>query len=114
MEDLKDFEELKYEKAKKKANNIRAFYYQLSAYCIIIPVLIFINLTFVPEFHWFWFSMIGWGTGVIMHGMEAFDLNPFLGKNWEERKLKQFVEEEKRKQEKINKLFKDKEHGKFN
>lgn len=108
MEDLKDFEELKYEKAKKKANNIRAFYYQLTAYCVIIPVLIFINLTFVPEFHWFWFSMIGWGTGVIMHGMEAFDLNPFLGKNWEERKLKQFVEEEKRKQEKTNKLFKDK------
>ena len=34
----------------------------------------------------------------------------FMGKiyeNWEERKLHQFIEEEKQKQEKINKLFKE-------
>ena len=108
MENFNESEELKYQKAKKKAKNIRAFYFQLTAYCIIIPILIYINLRYVPEFHWFWFSMIGWGTGVIMHGMEAFDLNPFLGKNWEERKLKQFLEEEKLKQEKLNQLYKDK------
>jgi len=96
-----------YQKAKKKANQIRGFYYNLGCYCVVIPFLIFINLTYVPEFHWFWFSMLGWGTGVLMHGMDVFGLNPFLGKNWEERKLHQFIEEEKQKQEKLNKLFKE-------
>lgn len=105
---MENFEEYKYEKAKKRAKEIRNFYYQLTAYCVVIPILIYINLTFTPEFHWFWFSMIGWGTGVIMHGMEAFQLNPFLGKNWEERKLKQFIEEEKAKKNRIEKLIKKK------
>jgi len=108
MKDYNEFEEIKYHKAKKKAKEIRAFYFQLTAFCIVIPVLIYINLTYVPEFHWFWFSIIGWGTGVIMHGMEVFDLNPFLGKNWEERKLQQFIEEEKLKQERFNNQFKNK------
>ncbi len=106
MENFKPSEEYSYQKAKKKAKEIRGFYFNVGAYCVFIPVLIFINLTFVPQFHWFWFSMLGWGTGVLMHGMDVFDKNPFLGKNWEERKLKQLIEEEKQKQERFEKQFK--------
>ena len=107
MEKFNPYEEHLYHKAKKKANKIRGFYYNLACYCVVIPVLIFINLTYVPEFHWFWFSMLGWGTGVLMHGLDVYGLNPLMGKNWEERKLQQFIEEEKQKQEKLNKLFKN-------
>ncbi|WP_026705799.1 2TM domain-containing protein [Flavobacterium soli] len=102
MEKYDEFEEYRYEKAKRKAKEIRGFYYNLVCYCIVIPVLIFINLTFVPHFHWFWFSLIGWGTGILVHGVSAFELNPFLGKNWEEKKLQQLIEEEKRKQARKN------------
>lgn len=108
MEKFNFNEQFRYEKAKKKANQIRGFYYHLACYCILVPVLIFINLTFVPQFHWFWFSMLGWGTGLLMHGLEVFGLNPLMGKNWEERKLNQFIEEEREKQEKINNLLKNK------
>lgn len=102
MEKSDEFEEYRYEKAKRKAKEIRGFYYNLACYCTVIPVLIFINLTFVPHFHWFWFSLIGWGTGVLVHGVAAFELNPFLGKNWEEKKLQQLIEEEKQKQARKN------------
>lgn len=108
MENFNQSEEYFYKKAKKKAKEIRGFYFNLAAYCIVIPFLIFINLTYVPQFHWFWFSMLGWGTGVLMHGMEVFDANPFVGKKWEERKLKQFLEEEKRKQERFEQYYKNK------
>lgn len=98
MEELN--ENLRYQRAKKKAREIRSFYFNLLCYCIVIPVLIFINLYFTPEFYWFYFSMLGWGIGLLFHGMGAFGWNPFLGKDWEERKLKQFIEEERNKHNK--------------
>lgn len=88
-------ERIRYEKAKKTAKNIRNFYINLTCYCVVIPILIFVNLKYVPEFQWFWFSMLGWGIGLFAHAMEAFQFNPFFSKEWEDRKLKQFIDEEK-------------------
>ncbi|MDI1255108.1 MAG: 2TM domain-containing protein [Flavobacterium sp.] len=95
-------EELKYRQTKKRVREIRNFYYNLACYCIIIPVLIVINLVFVPQFHWFYFSMTGWGIGLIFHAISAFGYNPIFGKNWEERKLKAFMEEEKNRRNNLN------------
>lgn len=100
MENFNPSERHIYEKAKKRAKEIRSFYYNLALYCTIIPILVFINLYYMPEFQWFWFSMLGWGSGLLFHAMGAFGYNPFLGKDWEEKKLKQFIEEEEQKQNK--------------
>lgn len=87
-------DDIHYQKAKKKARIIRDFYINLSLYCFFIPVIIGINLIFVPEFHWFWFSIMGWGIGLIIHGLSAFDCFPFMDSNWEERKIQQFIKED--------------------
>lgn len=83
-----------YQKAKKKARIIRDFYINLSLYCFFIPVIIAINLIFVPEYHWFWFSILGWGIGLTIHGLTAFDVFPFLNSSWEERKIQEFMKED--------------------
>lgn len=98
MENTDRYEEEKlYRKAKKKAKNIRSFYINLTMYCMIIPMLIVINLKYTPDFHWFWFSMMAWGIGLTFHAMEVFGWNLFLGKDWEERKIKELLEKEKAK-----------------
>jgi hypothetical protein len=83
-----------YQEAKKKAREIKSFYYNLTCYCIVIPILIYVNLTYSPEFLWFFFSMIGWGIGLAAHGMGAFGYTPFLGKDWEQRKFNELLEKE--------------------
>jgi len=88
--------EQQYLRAKERVEKIKGFYANIISYCIVIPFLIFINLKFSPEFHWFWFPIFGWGMGLLFHGMEAFKYNPFLGKNWEERKIKEYMERDKR------------------
>ena len=93
-------EERLYRRAKKKVKELRGFYYHLICYITVIPLLIFINLMFTPEFLWFFFSLIGWGLGLAFHAMEVFGYNPFLGKNWEERKLKELMDKEKEQQKK--------------
>lgn len=87
-------DEIRYQKAKKKARGIRDFYINLSFFCLCMPLIIGINLYYVPEFHWFWFSLTGWGIGLLFHGLSAFEFNPFMRHNWEERKLQQFIKED--------------------
>jgi hypothetical protein len=84
----------KYLRAVERVHDIKEFYGSLISYCIVIPFLIFINFKFVPQFHWFWFPMFGWGIGLIFHGFKAFSYNPILGKDWEERKIKEFMDNE--------------------
>ncbi len=84
----------KYLRAVERVHDIKEFYGSLISYCIVIPILIFINLRYVPHFQWFWFPMFGWGIGLVFHGFKAFSYNPFLGKDWEERKIKEYMENE--------------------
>ena len=54
-------------------------YGNLISYCIFIPFLIFINFQTSPKYHWFWWPMLGWGIGVISHGIKTFG----IGTDWE-------------------------------
>ena len=87
-------EEQKYINAKNKVKKIKEFYANLMAYLIIIPFLIFINLRFSPEFQWFWFPIFGWGIGIAFHALDVFGLNFLLGKDWEDRKIKEFMDKD--------------------
>lgn len=90
-----NIENSKYVKAVERVEKLKEFYGNLASYCVVIPFLIFINLKFSSRFHWFWFPMIGWGIGLIFHFLEVNNYNIFLGRNWEERKIKEIMEEEK-------------------
>jgi len=80
-------EQLAYEKAAKRVEELKGFYGNLISYCIFIPFLIFINFQTSPKYHWFWWPMLGWGIGVISHGIIVF--NPF--KKWEKRKMAELI-----------------------
>jgi len=80
----------RYLKAKEKVEDIKGFYGNLLAYAIVIPILAFINYN-TTSFAWFLFPALGWGFGLIMHGLGAYGYNPFFGKDWEERKIKEFM-----------------------
>jgi hypothetical protein len=79
-----------YYRAKKRVEDLKAFYANLISYCCVIPILAIVNVVFSPHFHWFWFPLAGWGFGVIMHALRTFG----YGKNWEERKIKEILARE--------------------
>jgi len=81
-----------YFRAKKRVDELKAFYGNLISYCIVIPILIFINLKFSSHFYWFWFPLFGWGFGLAMHAIEAFGYSS----NWEERKIQALLNKQKK------------------
>ena len=86
-------EDKRYQKAKEKVEKIKGFYGNLLAYCIVIPFLIILNYN-TTSFPWAIFPALGWGFGLTAHGMEAFGYNPLFGKGWEERKMREYMEDD--------------------
>ena len=83
-----------YNQAKKRVGEIKGFYGNLTSYIIVNIGFLILNLMTSPEHLWFFWPMLGWGIGVVFHGMRVFNYMPFLGKDWEERKMKEFIDKE--------------------
>jgi hypothetical protein len=81
------------ERAKKKVEELKGFYIHFSIYLIMVPVFIYLNAK-STSFPWAIFPIGGWGFGVLGHASEVFGWNPFFGKDWEERKIRKFMEED--------------------
>ncbi len=87
-------EDKRYQRAKERVEAIKGFYGNLVAYVIVIPFLWYLNSR-TTDFTWAIFPTLGWGFGVIMHGLETYGYSPLLGKNWEERKIKEYMDKDK-------------------
>ncbi len=85
--------EKKYARAKEHLEKLKGFYIHFTIYLIMVPVFIFLNIR-SNDFPWAIFPIFGWGFGVAGHAMEVFDYNPFLGKNWEEKKIREFMDKD--------------------
>ena len=92
--ELDNNKEEKYNRARKRVEALKGFYYHLITYCLFIPFLIFINYNTYWGFHWFWFPIIGWGVGLSFHAYHVYVNNGVFGGNWEQRKIEQFMREE--------------------
>lgn len=83
--------ETRYTRAKEKVEAIKSFYGNLLAYLIVIPALFWLNYK-TTSFVWAIFPAIGWGIGLIINGWSVFGRNPFLGKDWEQRKIEELMQ----------------------
>nr|WP_299338246.1 2TM domain-containing protein [Allomuricauda sp.] len=89
--------ETRYIRAKERVVELKKFYANLTSYVLVISVLALINyLTNDFRYMWFLWAAFGWGIGIFFHAVGTFNLNPFFGKGWEERKIKQIMEEEEK------------------
>ena len=87
--------------AKERVKKIKGFYSHLTVYVIINLFLIvgsFYDRPFSFD-NFFRFSTFAtaffWGIGLLAHWSGVFGRDIFFGKNWEERKIKEFMEGKK-------------------
>ena len=91
MENSNYDEENAYYKAKRQVEELKGFYGNFTTYCIVIPSLALINYYTYWDHKWFFYPMLGWGLGVLFHGISVFG----YGKSWEERKIQEIINKEK-------------------
>jgi hypothetical protein len=84
--------ENKYLRAKERVACVKKFYTGLISYVVVISFLGGLNY-YLNEWRypWFLWAAFGWGLGLIFQAIRTFGLNPFFGKDWEERKIKEYM-----------------------
>jgi hypothetical protein len=88
----------RYYEAQKKVAEIKKFYQHLTVYLLCNPIVIVVNLMTSPGYLWFIWSLMGWGIAIVLHGLKAFEFSPFYNKEWEERKIREILEKENKRQ----------------
>ena len=101
----KDFtQEHKYLLAKKRVEKIKGFYIHLAVYILVnifVSGVIVFGLTEGGEFtftgaisHFGTYSTwLFWGIGLFFHWLGVFGSNLFFGKEWEKRKIQEYLNE---------------------
>ena len=105
--DFKNFipsspEEAKYYEAAKRVKKIKGFYTHALVYVIINIMIVILNIQNLNVGESYFklenfFTLFFWGFGLLAHGLSVFLPNFIFGQDWEEKKIKQFMEEEKKK-----------------
>ncbi len=87
-----------YVEAKKRVQKIKGFYIHAFVYVCINAMIIYSNAVlnhqgFVSMDNYY--TAIFWGIGLLAHFMSVFIPNIFFGKEWENRKIKEFMDKNK-------------------
>lgn len=99
---MENYNEEKYKRAKKRVKDEKDFYTHLTVYITINLILIIINLGVfqsgftdikIPKWPMFTTPFF-WGIGLLFHGLHVFQYKSRIFKDWEERKIKEFMEKE--------------------
>ncbi|MDW6003234.1 2TM domain-containing protein [Vibrio mangrovi] len=75
------------ERAISYVRDIKGFYSHAITYCLVITLLFIINFSVNSDYIWAWWPMLGWGIGLISHGLNVFEVFNLFGPNWERKQI---------------------------
>lgn len=87
-----------YLRAKKKVDSMIGFYWHLAVYVVVNLFLIILVGTNNNEGFWTFGTFATpafWGIGLLFHFLGVFGPDFFFGKNWEQKKVKEYMDKEK-------------------
>ncbi len=90
LSQVKTDEQLRYERARERVQELKGFYTHLIVYILVNATIILFDYVISPGPHFYFFPLVGWGIGLMIHG-----LHTWLGKSWEERKIRELMERDK-------------------
>ena len=67
--------------------DIKGFYSHLINYAVVVLGLFLLNFLVSPGYYWAWWAALGWGIGVMSHGLSVFEVYSFFGADWEKKQI---------------------------
>lgn len=89
--------EIKYLEAKKRVKRLKGFYIHGTVYILVNLFLIANNVQRGMNFsdiNNYW-TAIFWGVGLLGHALSVFLPNMIMGKDWEEKKIRELMDKNK-------------------
>ena len=85
----------RYRQARKRVEEIKGFYTHLVVYLAVNLCLFAIDVIDGGGW-WFYWPLFGWGIAVVINAAVTFGVEGRLGKDWEERKVHELMDEDQR------------------
>lgn len=89
-------EKAKREEALEYVQKLRGFYKHLSSFIIVNVILAAFNFIHEPHNLWFYWVTIFWGIGLVSHAFSTFGPGRRMGKAWEDKKVKEYMDRDKK------------------
>jgi transcriptional regulator with XRE-family HTH domain len=70
-----------------QVRKLKAFYVHLARYVLVSVILTAVNVFASPHRWWVQWVILGWGLGVLMHGLRVSDRFNGLGAEWEKKQV---------------------------
>ena len=70
-----------------QVRKLKGFYFHLAQYVIVVTLLLGINLWTRPQYLWVGWVAMGWGIGVLFHGLRVFERFSPFGADWEKKEV---------------------------
>ena len=89
--------DIKYLEAQKRVKRIKAFYIHAAVYLLVNLFIIAQNVrsgVSLSDMGNYWTAIV-WGVGLTGHGLSVFLPNLILGKDWEEKKIRELMNRNK-------------------
>lgn len=83
-------------KAVELARDTKGFYSHLVLYVLCVIAMAGANFYLQPDNLWFIWPAVGWGMGVLSHGLAATELLSFYSVDWERRQIEKWLGRERR------------------
>jgi len=80
--------------AKKNVERIKKFYAHLTMYIMVNTFLIVLNMMTDSRFMWSLIVVFSWGIGLVSDWMKTYNYHFFLGKDWEDRKIREYMDKQ--------------------
>lgn len=68
-----------------RARRIKGFYIHAAQFALAMALFLAVSLLLGQGGRWILYVACGWGTGVAVHGLRAFEMIPLLNADWERR-----------------------------
>ncbi|RZJ36233.1 MAG: 2TM domain-containing protein [Flavobacterium sp.] len=97
MENLDEMQRERFERARKRVKSIGGFYRHLMVYVVVNIALLAMSYFSKDsgenfwEFHTFSTAFF-WGIGLMFHALAVFSKNVLFGNDWEERKIREYMD----------------------
>ncbi len=77
--------------ARRQVRRLRGFYHHAALFVLVNALLAGIDVLSSPDRLWFHWPLLGWGIWLAIHAYGTFGRHRWLGRDWEERKVRELM-----------------------
>ena len=97
---METLESKKYQRVKKRVEEIKGFYWHLFASCLAIPIVLIVNYL-TTEFPWSLIASAAILLSIGIHWFVVFKRGSFFTHAWEDKKIQEFMKEDNDQQKRL-------------